>query len=58
MKEELNVVAFSSLLRILGECLIIHSLPALFVVVVEMWISLRTLIPLFMPESVHNGSVG
>ena len=40
--------------RVLGECLTIHSLPVLFFFKVE--ISLHTLIPLFMPESVHSGS--
>ena len=53
------VVAFSSLERIFGECSIIHSLPALFESKKKkskMEISSRTLIPLFMPESVHGGS--
>ena len=56
------VVAFSSLVRIRGECLTIYSLPALlkkiffYVVVVEMDFSSCTLIPLFMLGSVHNGS--
>ena len=52
------VVAFSSLARILGECLTIYSPP----VVVgeggagEVETSLRTLISLFMTGSVHSGS--
>ena len=52
------VVAFPSLARILGECSVIHSLPALFVFVfVEVKISSRTLIPLSRPGLVHSGSV-
>ena len=47
-------VAFSSPARILGECLTIHSLPALFFFKVQ--ISSRTLIQLFMPGSIHSGS--
>ena len=52
------VVAFSSLARILGECAAIHSPPALFSSssFFLMEISSRTLIPLFMPRSVHSGS--
>ena len=58
------MVAFSSLARIWGETLTIHSQPALvfvlllfFVVVFfEVEISSCTLIPLFMPGSVHSGS--
>ena len=46
------MVAFSSRARILGEYSTIHSRPALFIMV----ISSRTLIPLFRPGSVHNGS--
>ena len=42
--------------RILGECSTIHSLPALFFFFFKVEISLRTLIPLFSPESVHCGS--
>ena len=38
----------------LGECSIVHSLSAPFFFF-EMEISLRTLIPLFMPGSVHSG---
>ena len=38
-----------------GEFSTIHSPPALFFLIVE--ISSRTLIPLFMPGSVHSGSV-
>ena len=50
------VVAFSSLVRILGECLTIHCLPALFFFF-KVEISSCTLIPLFfMPGSVHSGS--
>ena len=41
--------------RILGERSTIHSLPALFFIFL-MEISLRTLIPLFRPGSVHSGS--
>ena len=51
------VVAFSALVRIWGECASIHSPPALFFVVVEVEISLHTLILLIMPGSVHSGSV-
>ena len=54
---KLMVLAFSSLARILGECSTIHSLPALFFFFFEVEISLRTRIPLFVPGSVHNGSV-
>ena len=43
------VVAFSSLAKILGEGSTIHSPSALF-------LSSRTLIPLFRPGSVHSGS--
>ena len=49
-----TLVAFSSRVRILGECLTIHSPPAFFFFKVE--ISLRTLIPHFMQGSVHSGS--
>ena len=52
------VVAFSSLARILGECLTIHSLhvPLLlsFFLFFKVEISLRTLNPLFVPRSVHS----
>ena len=48
------VLAFSVLVKILRECSIIHSLPALLFFKGE--ISLRTLIPLFMPGSVQSGS--
>ena len=41
------VVAFSSCARILGECLTIYSLPALFL---KVEISLRTLIPLLLGQ--------
>ena len=51
----IKVVAFSSCVRILGECLTIHSTPTFFFFKVE--ISLRTLIPLFKPGLVHSGSV-
>ena len=47
---------FSSLARILGECLTIHSLPVLFFFFLVVEISLHTLIPLCMPGSVHGGS--
>ena len=48
------VVGFSSRARIFGECLTIHSPSALFFFfVVE--ISLRVLVPLFRPGSVHSG---
>ena len=50
----LEVEAFSSCARILGERSTIHSLPALFSFSVE--ISLRTLIPLFTPGLVQSGS--
>ena len=61
------VVAFSSLARISGECSTIHFLPALFLspclrlfffFFFDVQISSRTLIPLFMPGSVHSGSAG
>ena len=48
------VVAFSLLVRILGECSTFHFLPVLFFFEVE--ISLCTLIPLFMLGSVHSSS--
>ena len=54
-----RVVAFSSFAMILGECSTIHSSPALFFFFFfffEVEISLRTLIPLFTPGSVHSGS--
>ena len=51
------MVAFSSLAKIMGECLTIHFLPAFFFFAgVGVEICSGTLIPLFMPESVHNGS--
>ena len=50
------VMAFSLLARIRGECLTIHSPPALFFSSFQVKISLRTLIPLFRPGSVHSGS--
>ena len=50
------VVAFSSLAMILGECLIIYSPPALFFFFFKVEISSRTLIPFFLPGSVHSGS--
>ena len=50
----LPAVAFSSLVRILGECLTVHSMSVLFF---KMEISSRTLIPLFRPWSVCSGSV-
>ena len=48
------VLAFSSLVRISGECSTIHSSSALFFFEVE--ISSRTLIPLFMLGSFYSGS--
>ena len=48
------VVTFSSLARIWGVCSTMHSPPELFFFEVE--ISSRTLITLFMPGSIHNGS--
>ena len=50
-------MTFSSLTvaRILGECSTIHFPPVLFFFF-EVEISLLTLIPLFMPGSVHSGS--
>ena len=51
------VVAFPSRARSLGECLTIHSLPALFFFLFfKVEISSRKLIPLFRPGSVHSGS--
>ena len=47
------LVAFSPLARIWGECLTMHSLPALFF---KVEISPHTLIPLIRPKSVHSGS--
>ena len=47
------MAAFSLLAMILGECLTIHSPPAPFL---KVEISLRILIPLFIPGSVHSGS--
>ena len=49
-----EMVAFTSLARILGKCSTIQSMPAPFFFEVE--ISSRTVIPLFMPGSVHSGS--
>ena len=40
----------------LGECSTIHSPPALFFFFFEVEINCRTLIPFFMPGSVHSGS--
>ena len=56
------VVAFSLLVRILGECLTTHSPPAFLCVCVcfcffEVEISSHTLLPLFRPGSVKSGSV-
>ena len=53
------VVALASLVRILGECSTIQHLPVCVCVCVcfEVEISSHTLIPLFMPGSVHSGSV-
>ena len=51
------VVAFSSLARILGECLTINSPPALVKKkLFKVEISSRTLIPLIRPGSVHSNS--
>ena len=56
------VVAFSSLARILGECSTFIPACAFFLLsssfffFFEVEISLKTLIPLFMPGSVHSGS--
>ena len=54
------VVAFSSLVRILGECSTIHSPPVLFfffsLLFQKVEINLCTLTPLFRPGSVHSGS--
>ena len=55
------VVAYSFLLRILGECSAVHSLLALLLLLLllffsEVEIRLHTLILLFMPGSVHSGS--
>ena len=51
----LMMMPFSSLARISGECSTIHSPLSLFFFF-EVEISSRTLIPLFMPGSVHSGS--
>ena len=48
------VAAFSSLVRILGECSTIHSLPVLFFFS-KVEIASCTLIPLFMQGSAHSG---
>ena len=58
---EMAVVAFSSLARTLGECSIIHSLPALVFLLLlffffEVEIGSHTLIPFFRPGSVHSDS--
>ena len=50
------VVAFSSLARILGECLTFHYPPAPFFFFFWMEISSRALIPLFRPGSVNSDS--
>ena len=50
------VVLFSSLARILWECLTIHYSSVIFFFFFEVEISSSTLIPLFMPRSVHSGS--
>ena len=51
------VVAFSSRARIFGECSTIDfPACAFFFFLFQVEISLRTLIPLFTPASVHNGS--
>ena len=57
---------FSRFARILGECSTSHSPPALFLLLLLLFVSLflcleveissRTLIPIFMPGSVHSGS--
>ena len=52
----LIMLVFSSLARILGECLIIHSLLALFFFF-KVDISLHTLSPLFTPGLVHSSSM-
>ena len=57
-----TMVTFSSLARIWGECSTIHSAPEFFYLLLlfclffEVEISSRTLIPTFMPESVHSRS--
>ena len=51
------LAAFFSLARIFGECSTIRSSPALLLLFFfKVKISSCTLIPLFMPESVHSGS--
>ena len=56
-ESSMEVVALFSPVRILGECLIIHSPHALlFLFFNKVDISSRTLIPLFTPGSVHSGS--
>ena len=56
-REGLPVVALSSLARIVGR-MFDHSYPActFLGVIFEVDISSRTLIPSFMPGSVHSGS--
>ena len=57
-ESSMEVVALFSPVRILGECLIIHSPHALLFLFLffKVDISSRTLIPLFTPGSVHSGS--
>ena len=58
-----GLVAISSLAKILGECSTIQSPPTLFYLLIYLFIfengdlrAQRTLIPLFMPGSVHSGA--
>ena len=50
------LVDFSSLAKVLEECSTIHFSSALLFFFFLVEISLRTLIPLFTPGSVHSGS--
>ena len=49
------VVAFPSLVRILGESSTIHSPPTLFFFFFEVEISSHAVIPLFVTGLVHSG---
>ena len=55
--QESTLCALSLLVRILKECLIIHSSPVPFFPSFKVQNSSCTLIPLCMPGPVHSGSV-
>ena len=50
------MVALTLQARILGECSTMHSRLCYFLFIFKVGFSSRTLIPLFMPKSVHSGS--